>query len=210
MRPLFIALATALAIPAAASAQSAAPAAVPANPAAIAGATNFIDRMSKETFGVLRDKSMTRSGLRTKFRTMLTTNVALDDIGPRLIRRHRATATPAQLAAYAAALPDFIINAYADRLIDYSDATVKIIRAAPRGGRGDVDVFTRVTPAGGQAFDAVWAVKTGGGAYKLANLTVSGVNVALTQEADFSNTIQKNGFDGLIAFMKAANARGSA
>lgn len=208
MRSILIGLMTAMAVPGAAV-HAQPPAATAASPASVAGATKFIDGVAQETFAVLRDKSMTKPAMRTKFRSMLSQHVALDDIGGRLIRRHRAQATPAQLAAYRTALPDFIINAYADRLIDFSAATVKTVRAAPRGTRGDVDVFTRITRPGSAPFEATWTVKPQGGTYKLANLTVSGINVALTQEADFSSYIQKNGFDGLIAFMKSSNAKGA-
>ena len=39
-------------------------------------------------------------------------------------------------------------------------------------------------------------------------LTVEGLNLTLTQEADFAAYIQKNGFDQLVEFMKSKNARG--
>ena len=39
------------------------------------------------------------------------------------------------------------------------------------------------------------------------NLVVAGVNLSLTQEADFASYISKNGFDALVTFMKSANAK---
>lgn len=211
MRPLMFALAVAIAAPLTVSAAFAqAPAAVAASPADVAGARAFIDKLSQETFAVLRDKSKSKPAMKTTFRAMLKDNVALDDVGARLIRRHRAQATPEQLAAYQAALPEFIVNAYSDRLAEYSNATIKVVRAAPRGARGDVDVFTRIAPASGQPFDATWSVRKSGERFLLTNLTVSGINVALTQEADFSSYIQRNGFDALVAFMKSSNGKSAA
>ena len=76
------------------------------------------------------------------------------------------------------------------------------MRTAPRGNRGDVDVYTRITdPKGGKPIDAIWQVK-GGPKPLVSNITVNGVNVALTQEADFKAYIEKNGFDALVEFMK--------
>ena len=40
----------------------------------------------------------------------------------------------------------------------------------------------------------------------LQNLSVAGVNLALTQEADFSSFIQRKGFDALVQFMRDAAA----
>ena len=137
---------------------------------------------------------------------MLQENVALNDIGNRLIKRQRGVITPAQYAAYQTALPEFVLNAYADRLYDYSDASVKVIRSVGRGPM--TDVFTRVTRPGAQPVDAVWQVKkTPTGALVINNLTVSGVNLSLTQEADFNAYIQKNGFDALVTFLKTANSK---
>lgn len=207
MRVHFIAAAIAVALPGMALAQTPAPA-VAANPADVAAATKFIEDLSGRVFTILRDRSESTASMKPKFRSMLRDNFALDEIGARLIRRHRATATPQQLAAYQAALPQFIVNAYSDRLAEYTSASIRTIRAQPRGSRGDIDVHTRITtPGSNQAFDAVWTVRRTGGRLAILNLTVAGINLTLTQEADFTAFIQRKGFDALVAFMKSANAK---
>ena len=184
---------------------AAAGAANPGDPAAPV----FVEKLANDAFAVLRDKSLSKAASRAKFRTMLQQNVALADIGNRLIRRQRAAITPAQYTAYQAALPDFVLNAYADRLYDYSDATVKTIRTIGRGPM--TDVYTRVTRPNAQPIDAIWQVKpTTGGKSMINNLSVSGINLSLTQEADFNAYIQKNGFDALVAFLKSANGKSAA
>lgn len=168
--------------------------------AATDAAGTFIETLSGQAFGILKDKSSSRTAVRAKFRQILRESFALDEVGDRLIRRQRATITPAQYAAYKAALPDYIINTYADRLYDYSDASLKVVRTLPRGS--NTDVVSRITRPGRQPFDATWTVKMGAKP-QIVNLTVGGVNLALTQEADFTAYSQRNGFDKLVAFMKA-------
>lgn len=203
MRLPLIVAALGLTAPLPAMAQVSAPAAAAtADPAA----ASFIDRLSGDAFAILRDKSLPRDAARTKFRAMLQDNVALTEIGNRLIRRQRASLTPAQYQAYLAALPEFILNAYATRLYDYADAKVTILRTTPRGT--STDVVTRVAKPGAQAIEAIWQVRKGDdGHYRINGLSVAGINLTLTQEADFSAYIQKNGFDALVAFMKSANAK---
>ena len=176
-----------------------APVAAPAYAATDAAGT-FIETLSGQAFAILKDKSMSRTAVRARFRQILRDNFALDEIGDKLIRRQRATITPAQYAAYKAVLPDYIINTYADRLYDYSNATLKVVRTLPRGA--NTDVMSRIQRPGSQPFDATWTVKTAARP-QIVNLTVGGVNLALTQEADFTAYIQRNGFDRLVAFMKA-------
>jgi phospholipid transport system substrate-binding protein len=97
-----------------------------------------------------------------------------------------------------------VVGTYADRLYDYANSDLKVVRTLPRGARGDVDVFSRITlPNGGQPIDAVWTVrKAPNGKFQIQNLTVAGVNLSLTQEADFSSFIQRKGFDALVQFMR--------
>ncbi len=194
-------LAATLPLASAAAQVGTASAANPGDPAA----RPFIETLVNSGFAVLRDKSLGKQAARAKFRTILTQNVALDDIGMRLIRRQRATATPAQLEAYRAAFPEFVLNAYADRLYDYADAKVTVQRTVGRGPY--TEVYTRVTRPSAQPVDTIWQVKNDGGKLMVNNLIVGGVNLALTQEADFTSYIAKNGFDALVTFMKSANAK---
>lgn len=159
----------------------------------------FVNGFASEGFAALRTGS--RAAAKAQFRTLLAQHVAVDAIGDRLIRRWSAKITPAQKAAYRAAFPNYIIGTYADRLFDYSRADFRIIRSTPVG-RG-VDVTTQVTKPGAQPVTAIWSVGKLGSAYKVTNLKVGGVNLALTQAADFDAIIQRKGFDALVAMMKS-------
>ncbi len=178
-----------------------------ASPAEATAAGEFVSNLADKAFAVLKETS-SKPAIKAKFRAMLKDNFAVEDAGARLIRRYRNQITPAQLAAYQAVLPDYVVNIYADRLINYSDADVKIVRTQPHGSTGSVDVFSKIGVAGKAPFDIIWLVQKGpSGKWLVGNVTVSGVNLSLTQEADFSAIIAKQGFDGLVALMKASNAK---
>lgn len=203
MRHLLTATAIMLAMPMAATAPAVAQTA--ATPAQQKTASQFVSGLADEAFAILRDQSLSREQARTRFQALLRQNFAVNDIGMRLIRRHRAGLKPEQLRAYQAALPSFVVNTYSERLYDFAAAKVTVVRAVPRGSRGDVDVYTKISnPGGGQPFDAIWTIKQGNPKPLVSNLTVNGVNVALTQEQDFSAYIERNGFDALVTFMQKA------
>ena len=159
----------------------------------------FINGFASEGFAALRTGS--RAAAKAQFRTLLAQHVAVDAIGDRLIRRWAAKISPAQKAAYKAAFPNYIIGTYADRLFDYSRADFKVVRSTPVGT--GVDVTTQVTKPGAQPITAIWSVGKLGTAYKVTNLKVAGVNLALTQAADFDAIIQRKGFDALVEMMKS-------
>jgi phospholipid transport system substrate-binding protein len=65
------------------------------------------------------------------------------------------------------------------------------------------DVVTQVTKAGAAPITTIWSVQKAGAGYKVTNLKVAGVNIAISQAADFDAVVQRKGFDGLIAMMKS-------
>ncbi len=175
-------------------------------PAAAAAVDNtdpsrFIETLSAEAFRVLKTGSKTSS--RGQFRQLLGQYFAINEIGDKLIARERSQITPAQYQAYQAALPGFLIGTYADRLYDYSDAKVTVTRSVPRGS--GAAVVSQVVRPGQSPANAIWSVENQGG-YKITNLTVAGINLVLTQTADFNAYVQKNGFDKLIAFMRSRSS----
>ena len=162
-------------------------------------AGRFVKSLTDEAFVTLRTGE--RQAARSKFRSLLAQYFAVDQIGDRLIARWRPQISPAQYGAYKAALPGFLIGTYADRLYDYAHADIKVVRVVPRGA--DAVVQSQVMQPGRNPINAVWTVTRIGDGYKVSNLIVSGINLTLTQTADFNSYIQRNGFDKLVAFMKS-------
>jgi phospholipid transport system substrate-binding protein len=176
--------------------------AVVAPAAAAVDASNpqaFIQTLTADGFAAMKGG---KASAKQQFRTLLSQHVAVDQIGERLIRRWLPTITPAQKAAYKEALPNYVVGTYADRLFEYSNATLKVVRTQPTAG-GGADVFTQVTKPGAQPIPAVWSVTKVGGQWKVLNLRVAGVNVAMAQAADFDAVVQRQGFDALVRMMKA-------
>jgi phospholipid transport system substrate-binding protein len=176
------------------------PIAAPAHAAVDASdPAKFIDTLADEGFAALRTGE--KATARAKFRTMLSQHFAVDAIGDRLIRRWIPTITPEQRAAYKAAFPNFIIGTYADRLFEYAKADLKVVRTMPSAT--GADVMTQVTKSGSAPITTIWSVQKAGAAYKVTNLKVAGVNLAISQAADFDSIVQRKGFDALVAMMKS-------
>jgi phospholipid transport system substrate-binding protein len=160
----------------------------------------FVQSLAQTGFGVLKGN---RGNARSQFRSLLSRHFAVEAIGDRLIQRWRPTLKPAQYQAYKTAFPNFIVGTYADRLYEYADAAIKVVRVQDQGT--NAAVLTQVTRPGARPVNAVWTVTKAGPGYKVTNLTVNGINLAVTQRADFDSYVQRNGFDALVAFM---NKRG--
>ncbi|MBV7256520.1 ABC transporter substrate-binding protein [Pacificimonas sp. WHA3] len=166
-------------------------------------AAKFIDTLSSEAFAVIRSGSANSPQTRAALNEMLAENFDVNYIGQYLIRRHKKDIDADQYRAYMAVFPTWVVATYTNNLFAFEDSEIRVIRAIPRGARGDVEVFTRIIPKSGSPFDAVWQLRMKGpDDFKIRNLKVSGVNMALTQEQDFNAYIGRNGFDALVALMK--------
>ena len=154
----------------------------------------FVQTLTTDAFAAAKaDKAQAKA----KFRALLAQHVAVDEMGTRLIRRWVSQVTPAQLAAYKSALPTYLVGTYTDNLLNYSDAVIKVVSASPAPGGGS-NVITTVQKPGRQPIRAIWTLMQVGGAWKVANITVAGINVAMAQAADFDSVIQREGFDALV------------
>lgn len=162
-------------------------------------AKTFIDTLAQDGFTILRTRE--RKAGRAEFRKLLQQHFAVDTIGDRLINRWRNKITPAQYKAYKAAFPEYVLNLYADRLYDFSRADFRIVRAVERNNIAAVSTSVR-QPGASQPINSIWAIQRQGENYRVTNLTVGGINLSVTQAADFDSYIQRNGFDALIEFMK--------
>jgi phospholipid transport system substrate-binding protein len=160
---------------------------------------NLVQTLTTDGFAAMKGDKATA---KAKFRALLSQHVAVDQIGDRLVRRWLPTITPAQKAAYKQALPGYVVGTYADNLFNYANASLRIVRTQPTAG-GGADVFTQVTKPGQQPIAAVWSVTNVGGVWKVLNLRVAGINVAMAQAADFDAVVQRQGFDALIRMMKS-------
>lgn len=168
----------------------------------------FVKNLSDKAFGVLRDKSLSAADQQTKFRTLLREGFALDIIGNAVLGRHRTTATPAQLQAFQAAFPEYVIRIYASRLTDYSDTVIKVTGSLPAGSRGDVNVRTSVSGKSvSQPVKADWRVRSiAGQGPKIIDLSLEGISMVATQRDEFDARIQSKGMDALITDIKNNNS----
>ncbi|MFT8736336.1 MAG: ABC transporter substrate-binding protein [Zymomonas mobilis] len=136
-----------------------------------------------------------------KLKVLLAQYFEVDEIGESLVRRWKSQITPDQLSAYKAALPNFIINTYANRISDYTSAKLKIIRVIPAGD--GAAVLSQVTKTGSDPVNVIWTLEHTSQGYKVSNMTVAGINLLITQRADFDSVVEHKGFDALIKMLQA-------
>ena len=195
------AAAVAIVLGAAVPLNAAAPALAFAQAPRDAGAEQFVQTGAQKIISILNDKSMATADKIRTFRGIVDDLADVPRITNFVLGKYARTITPAQRDRFARVFREYAQNVYETRLGDYHGETVKVTGSVVRKP-GDVVVATTIS--GGklsQPVVASWRVLGSGSSWKVVDVQVAGIWLAITQQQDFVSTIDNAGgnVDVLIA-----------
>lgn len=166
-----------------------------------AGAEQFVQTQAQRVISILNDKGENSADKIRVFRGVVDEIADVPRITSFVLGKYARTITPAQRQRFAVVFREFAQNVYESRLGDYHGETVKVTGSVVRKP-GDVVVNTTIS--GGklsQPVQASWRVLGSGSGWKVVDVQVSGIWLAITQQQDFVSTIDNAGgnIDVLIA-----------
>lgn len=155
-----------------------------------------------ETLGVeVQAIQATAPPRRAALRDLIRGGFDLDLTSRLVLGKFWGRATPKQRTAFKDLFAQYLLNAYARRLDAYRIETLAVV-ASKRVGENDFLVQTSIVGDGDTA-DAVWRVRARGGAYRIIDVLIDGISLALTQRSEFTSVIGREGFDGMLAMLRA-------
>ena len=111
---------------------------------------------------------------------------------------HRATAR--QRSEFQDLFTEYLLNSYARHIGSYHAETLEIVASHPVGSK-DVLVETSFTDDDGTT-NPIWRVRAQDGVYKIIDVSIDGVSLALTQRREFAAVINRQGLDGLLDMLR--------
>ena len=109
-------------------------------------------------------------------------------------------ATARQQAEFQDLFTEYLVNSYANHIGSYHAETLNIVASHPVGAQ-DVLVETSVTGDNGET-KPIWRVRAKDGVYRIIDVSINGVSLALTQRREFASVINRQGVDGLLAMLR--------
>jgi phospholipid transport system substrate-binding protein len=191
-----------LAASAAALAVPGAPARAQVTPDAVQAAARFIDALGRKAIAVLQQNQGSLEQREAALRAILSRNFDLPFIGRFVLGRHWRRASAEQRAEYQAVFAEWLLQTYARRLGGYSNQTFKV-GGARAAGKKDVMVKTRIGRPSGPPIVADWRVRASGGQFRIIDIMVEGISMAVTQRSDFSAVVKQRGIAGLLQILRA-------
>ena len=142
---------------------------------------------------VLNDRRTSVEQRHQAFRVLIGELVDWPRLTHFVLGKYARTATPDQLARFTAAYRTYAEGVYQRRIDDYR-ANKAVVTGSQVRKPGDVIVVTAFTGAeNSQPIDLAWRVLGGGSNWKIVDVQVKGVWLAITQQQDFISTIDNHG-----------------
>ena len=173
-----------------------------ADPAAVI--TNLGNR-ALEVLG----KSATPAQRVARFHELFRQDFDVPGIARCVLGRYWKTATPEQQQEFIKLFEDYIALVYSSQLAAYSGETLRVTgsRADPEGAIVASEI---IRPSGAPPVKVDWHMTDQHGTYKISDVAVDGISMAVTQRSEFASVIQRNGgqVQGLIAMLRDKTANG--
>ena len=170
--------------------------------AATGTASEFVTQLGDRAVGVLRATDTDLDAREDRFRGLLRQGFDLPFIGRFALGPYWRRATTEQRSDYLEVFGEYVLQTYSSRLGGYTGETMSIV-AERRAGEKDSLVQTEIVRPSGPAISAEWRVRVIDGQYRIIDITIEGVSMAVTKRSEFSAVIQSKGIEGLIAALRA-------
>ncbi|MEZ5813894.1 MAG: ABC transporter substrate-binding protein [Alphaproteobacteria bacterium] len=167
------------------------------------GAEKFITDLVDEGVGFLGDATISADKQKAAFRKLLNNNFDMDMIARFSLGRHWRSASQAQRDEYMKLFKVMIVDVYSARFSDYEGQEIEVTGSRKEGER-DILVHSLLSQKSGPDVQVDWRVRQSSGRYKVIDVIVEGVSMAVTQRSDFSSVVQRGGgnMEALLAHLR--------
>jgi phospholipid transport system substrate-binding protein len=177
--------------------------------AAAADPTALVSSLGTRALEVL-GKGAPQSQRVARFRELLREDFDVPGIARFVLGRYWNIATEEQRAEFVKLFEEYIAVAYATRLAEYTGETFKVTGSRPDADGASVSSQI-LRPAGAAPVKVDWHLTERGGSYKISDVSVDGISMAVTQRSEFASVIQHNGgqVQSLITMLRERTGAGA-
>ncbi len=159
---------------------------------------DFIRILGNQGLAVIRS-SATLEQKATYFHQMLRQDFALAEISRFVLGPYWRVASGAQRREFRSLFEDFLVHYYGQQFSQYGGESLMVngSRVGPTG----VMVSSQIIRPQGPSIKVDWRLAVSDGRYRISDVSIDGVSMALTLRSEFAAIVQRNG--GQIASLPA-------
>ena len=166
-------------------------------------AKQFILALGNTAISTMSNSALSGPEREAGLRHLLVQNFDLDMLSRLVLGRYWRVATAAERAEYRELFESFTLSAYITRLSTYSDESLNVLGAV-RGKRGVIVVRSEIVSPKKPPMRIDWLVHVTEGRFRVIDVAVEGISMAITQRSEFASIIKSSGgrVSGLIVALR--------
>jgi phospholipid transport system substrate-binding protein len=154
--------------------------------------STFIAQLARQALRSANDKTLSSIDRQRRFEGLLDKDFNVPRIASFVLGRYWQTASDGERQEFTAVFRDFLARSYSQRFAEYSGEPFRVLRQRAESATSTV-VYTEVDrPDTDQPLEVDWRVADHDG-YRIDDVSIAGISMALTQREEFSSFLQRNG-----------------
>lgn len=165
--------------------------------------TGLVEKFAEKGITEILGASISQREKTERFRGLFKDFFDIPSIGRFVLARFVRTATPQENDKFNTLFEDVIVYTWSRRFGEYKGQTLKVKDSAPDGDEGAV-VNSDILGNDNQSFAVAWRLRKRETGFKVVDIIIEGVSMAITYRQEYATIIQQNGgMAGLLAQMQA-------
>src|SRR5258708_5093586 len=160
---------------------------------AAGGSADFIADLGSQAIKVLSSPDSEQEREK-QFRALFDAGFDVPAIARFALGRYWQTASDAQRKEYTGLSTAYMVHVYTVRFNEFTGQQFKVTGSRPEGDSASL-VSSQMSSGGQQGVKIDWRVATAASGFKITDLVVEGISMAVTQRQEFSAGISRNGGD---------------
>ena len=164
----------------------------------------FVKNITKQGIEEIINSDVTQAEKDQRFAKLFNEYLDLDFIGRFVLGRYWKTATPKQRTEFITVYRELNIKTWSKRFDEFKGKIFIFNGTTPSSSQNQIFVNSTVPMDQGAPAKVVWRVKETNGQFKVVDIIIENVSLAITARNEYTTYIRKSpdGIDGLINDLK--------
>lgn len=169
-----------------------------------AKAEAFVKKVTNEGIEDIINANVSQQVKDQRFEKLFNQALDLDFIGKFVLGRNWRTATPAQQKEFISVYRQLNVSTWSRRFDEFKGKSFTFVGTTPSNSANQIFVNTTVKMDQGEPAKVVWRVKQTGEQFKIVDIIIENVSLAITARNEYTAFIKNNpgGVEALIANLK--------
>ncbi len=167
----------------------------------------FLESLNQDAVAKLTDPSLSQTQKERDLRVLFRQNFDVPAISRFVLGKHWRRAPAAKQRDFVDAFEEMHMRQFLPMLAESSAEMFSVLKVQQDVAKPNLSlVSTKIDRSEGEPISAVWRIRNKDGQYKIFDIVVEDVSMAITLRHEYGAVVKTDGVDGLIAIMREKSA----